>query len=239
MIDLTDMVVLGYSKDELLTIKKISYQIAAKFTEDEWLMQLFIDDGKFSEYLLTGQTADIGCFEINQSHGTVMVEKFREVDKSAVVMLIADPLISPMEYLKPSIMASTLLLKPFTVEQLYKTLKDIIKSQSLRKSSEEVKSFSFVMNSGRKFIPYDQIYYFEAREKKIYVNTGTKEYAFYDTIERLQEILPPYFVRCHRSFLVSKSRIDRVCLSKNYLELDNEAMIPLSRTYKSELKELR
>ena len=232
---MTDMLVLGYSKNELAAIKKFSYQIAAKFSDDEWSLHLFLDDIRFNEYLKKGQMVDLGCFDINHSHGTAMVEKFRESDKNATVMLIAEPDISPMEYLKPSIMATTLLLRPFTPEQLYKTLKDIIKMRSQNKTTDDENSFSFMLNSGRKFIPYEQIYYFEARDKKIYVNTGSREYAFYDTIENLQNLLPQSFVRCHRSFMVSKAKIDRIYLSKGYLELDNGMTVPVSRSYKAEI----
>ena len=236
---MTDMLVLGYSKNEVMAIKKLTYHIAAKFSDDEWSLHLFVDDVRFDEYLKKGQMVELGCFEINHSHGTAQVEKFRENDKSASVMLIAEPDISPMEYLKPSIMATTLLLRPFTPEQLYKTLKDIIKCHSQKKVSDEENNFSFMMNSGRKFIPYDQIYYFEARDKKIFVNTGNREYSFYDTMDNLCEILPQSFVRCHRSFMVSKAKIDRIYLSKSYLELDNGMTVPVSRTYKSEIKEMR
>ena len=236
---MTDMVVLGYSKNEVMAIKKLSYQIAAKLSDDEWDLHLFIDDASFNEYLKKGQTVDLGCFDINHSHGTVQVERFRESDKNATVMLIAEPDISPMEYLKPSIMATTLLLRPFSVEQLYKTLRDIIKCHSQKNKSEEDLNFSFTINSGRKFVPYEQIYYFEARDKKIFINTGNREYPFYDTIDHLQEMLPKSFIRCHRSFMVSKSKIDNIYLSKGYLELDNGTTVPISRTYKSELKEMR
>ena len=64
-----------------------------------------------------------------------------------------------------------------------------------------------------------------------------RELAFYETIEHLAERLPEQFVRCHRSFIVSKKRIRKVMLSKNLIELEQGMEVPLSRSYKSAFKE--
>ena len=73
----------------------------------------------------------------------------------------------------------------------------------------------------------------------MFVNTGNQEYAVYDTIDNLQERLPEGFLRCHRSFIVAKSKIENVYLSKNYIALEDGMTVPLSRSYKEVLKELK
>ncbi len=64
-----------------------------------------------------------------------------------------------------------------------------------------------------------------------------QEMAFYETMEHLEERLPDYFVRCHRSFIVSRQRIRKVMLSKSLIELEQGMQIPLSRSYKPAFKE--
>ena len=91
---------------------------------------------------------------------------------------------------------------------------------------------------GKTYIPLSKIYYFEAREKKIYVRLKKQEFTFYDTIEHLEESLPEGFLRCHRSFIVSRSRVQKVMLSKNLIELEDGISLPLSRSYKPVFKEL-
>ena len=81
--------------------------------------------------------------------------------------------------------------------------------------------------------------FFESRNKKVYVNTGFEEYSFYDTLDNIESRVGDGFVRCHRSFIIAKSRIKKVMLSQNTVILDTDCYIPLSRTYKSVLKELR
>lgn len=71
----------------------------------------------------------------------------------------------------------------------------------------------------------------------MYLNTDTEEYAFYDTLDELTKRLSDGFIRCHRSFLVNKNKIEKVFLSQNRLVLEEDFEIPLSRSYKPALKE--
>ena len=84
-------------------------------------------------------------------------------------------------------------------------------------------------------IPFSQIYYFEARDKKLFVRTKNEEYAFYDTIESLARLLPEHFQRCHRSYIVNMEKIYRIVPSENYIELTEQIGVPVSRSYKSVL----
>ena len=54
----------------------------------------------------------------------------------------------------------------------------------------------------------------------------------------LEQTLPDEFIRCHRAFIVRRSRISCIRLSQNCLTLDNGETLPLSRTYKPRLKGL-
>lgn len=86
-------------------------------------------------------------------------------------------------------------------------------------------------------VPYDKIYYFEAREKKIYVCAGNEEFGFYHTMDKLSEELPEHFLRCHRGFVVNSLKIRKVMLSQNVIRLADGFEVPLSRSYKADLKE--
>ena len=81
-------------------------------------------------------------------------------------------------------------------------------------------------------------HYFESREKKIYINTGSAEFSFYDTLDHLEESLPDDFLRCHRSFIVARRYVRTILLSQNTIVLEDGSAIPLSRTYKAVFKVL-
>ena len=79
---------------------------------------------------------------------------------------------------------------------------------------------------------------YESREKKLFCNTGDEEYPFYGTLDQLAEQLGEDFVRCHRSFLANRKKIERVYLSGNVIELKGNISLPLSRSYKPEVKKM-
>ena len=47
------------------------------------------------------------------------------------------------------------------------------------------------------------------------------------------------FIRTHRGFLINKSMIRKISLSENMVMLKNDIIIPLSRSYKGELKTIK
>ena len=55
--------------------------------------------------------------------------------------------------------------------------------------------------------------------------------------EKLLETLPPEFRRVHRSFVVNADNIQRVVLSQNLVYLRGDVAVPLSRSYKKEVRE--
>ena len=64
-----------------------------------------------------------------------------------------------------------------------------------------------------------------------------KEYSQYGTLDAIQRELPDEFMRCHRSFVVNTGYINRVKLSENMIYLENEMTVPLSRSYKQDIKQ--
>jgi DNA-binding LytR/AlgR family response regulator len=60
-------------------------------------------------------------------------------------------------------------------------------------------------------VPFSNVIYFEAKEKRIYVNTvehkGTHKYS----LQEFEFILPKdYFIRCHRSYIVNVNHIKEI-----------------------------
>jgi DNA-binding LytR/AlgR family response regulator len=164
------------------------------------------------------------------------LKKWRGSYSEAQLLLIADAKMSPMEYLKPGILASSLLLRPWREEQAKEVLEEFVLN-CVQERGHKDKSYVIESRDGTLNIPYDRIYFFEAREKKIFVCTGKEEYSFYHTIDKLEEELPEQFIRCHRGFIVNSEKIRKIMLSQNIIYLSDGFDVPLSRSYKSVLKE--
>ena len=108
--------------------------------------------------------------------------------------------------------------------------------ESLSTDLNEV--FVYETKEGITKIPYDRIYYFESSRKKIYIRLQSEEYSYYDTLEQLLEHLPEDFVRCHRSFIVNKKKVVRYTAAENLIRLEDGTEIPVSRSYRSDIRNL-
>ena len=183
---------------------------------------------------------DISIFDIVNDRAINAAESARSENKSMFIMIIADKNISPMEYIKPSIMASALLLRPFSKEMLSTVINNLLIEYLKKYSSGDGEKALVIENKGeRQIIPYTNIMYLESRSKKIYVIVGNKEYSYYDTLDNLENKLGSEFIRCHRSYIVSRYYIKKIQLSQNLIVLNDDSLIPISRSYKSRVKELK
>lgn len=234
-------VVVGYSskKSDLRLIADEIRLLAARSSDEDWEFYLFGTVVELANYVNQSENLDLVCIDINNDLEVSMAELIRKSYEQSVILVITDTNVSPTKYMKPSIMAASLLLRPFGKEQVSKTISDLFKFIERNKSENENESFVVKSKSERFFVPYDRIIYFEARDKKIFLNTLQKEYGFYDTVEHLMSGLPDYFVRCHRGFVINSKKIKKIAFSENVICMQHNVMIPLSKSYKSKIKELK
>lgn len=233
-----DALVLNRDAAEMQIVHQSMRSAAAMLTDADWQWQLFRSSDACMRYLTGGGSSDVSCVDVALDGGIEVAEKIRSQSETCPIVVVANSEISPMVYIKPTIVPSALLLRPFSAEQARQVSNAIIRQMAEREQSDE-DFFMLHQKDGTKPISYRQIYYFEAREKKVFVNLGNTEYGFFDTIDNLAERLPADFVRCHRSFIVSKRKIAQIFISRNTIVLDGDIDIPLSRSYKTALKELR
>lgn len=224
---------------ESVQLKQIMKDEAAYISEEEWIWNLFQEYSKLREYLADGPVLDLAVLDITNPEMLAYLADFRKAYKEAMLMVIADATISPMQYLKPTVMPNSLLLRPADPVQMRQVVKEFFEAFSAERIQEDSEEMFVVeTREGKTFLPYSKILFFEAREKKVFVRAGTSEYALYDTLENIIERLPEGFLRCHRSYIINKEKIERVMLSKNLIELKDGAAIPVSRSYRMDVKNL-
>ncbi|WP_418747224.1 LytR/AlgR family response regulator transcription factor [Frisingicoccus sp.] len=232
------MLISDESKVERQYIVRFSKDLAARQTEESWQMIECAAIPELVKAVRDKIRTDIICVDITIPKALELTMELRKNTPSAYIILIASPSISPMTYMRPSIGAESLMLKPLTREQIQEVLSEALGTYIRRfYKPDENKVFVLENKGGRDLIDYENIYFFESREKRVFLNTGVREYGFYDTLEQLEERLMEGFIRCHRSFLVNRNKIEKIFLSQNRLLLKDDFEIPLSRTYKPRLKE--
>lgn len=209
----------------------------AHYSDEKLEFNGFLSDKDFFQKLRKIERLDAAVIEVASDNDADIAKKVRNVQERAGIMIIADTKVSPMRYMTPAINASSLLLRPYMRKDAERTFDEFCRY--LFRSREDNVEECYVLENqdGKTLLPYNQIYYFEAREKKIYIRTLSKEYRRYETMDRLTEILPDSFRRCHRSYVVNMNLIERIKLSENMIYMRDGIEVPLSRSYKQEIKE--
>ncbi|MBQ9136710.1 MAG: LytTR family transcriptional regulator DNA-binding domain-containing protein [Lachnospiraceae bacterium] len=225
---------------ELQITKELVDNLAAYLSEEKWETTYVSSLQEVSQYFAKQPLVNLACYDVTEKDSITCLSNIRKSYKDMLLMLIADMTLSPMEYVRPDILASSLILRPFSKEALKDKLRDMIMEYvSGVEDGDAEDAFILETREGKTRIPYNQIYYMEARDKKIYLRLQNKELAFYDTIEELEEKLPDTFLRCHRSFLVNQTYIEKILLSQSEIILSHNMSVPLSRSYKPRFKMFR
>lgn len=225
---------------ELKYIEDYSNYLASRISDDDWEHHVFPTMKSVLSFLTESPLLDIACVDLTVNGGLDSAKRIRQLNGNTFMMVIADQTVSPMTYISPDVMATSLILRPFDATQLREVMSKLYKTYLKKISENDVKEEVFIVEGkeGKQLIPYDRINYFEAKDKKVFVVTENAEYPFYDTIENLENELPRQFVRSHRGFIVNIEKVTKVLLSQSLIYIDDDIELPLSRSYKSKFKDI-
>lgn len=228
-------------KQDIAEISHAAKELIARISEDDWEIERISSIKELQEYLSGNPLIDLIIYDICDRSSLEYLPDVRRKYPQSRLMVLADTSISPMEYIRPDLRVGALLLKPWAKRQLHDVLYDFLNeyiAYTQREKNEGMYSYMIETREGTINLPYDQIFFFEARDKKIYVCIGKEEYGFYSSIDKLSEELPDFFLRCHRGFIVNTRKIRKIVLSQNIIYLSDGSDVPLSRSYKAALKEM-
>ena len=181
---------------------------------------------------------DMAVIDVTMQGALQAAQLIRKQFTQAEILVIADVSVSPMKYMHPSIRASALLLRPQTAawEETLHDFYEELPAISVNRKKEQTNELWIKNKAGRFRIPFEQIYYLEAREKKVFIRTRQAEFGVAETMEKLAEQLPENFVKCHRSFIVNEEHITKIKLNENLLYLGRDLFVPVSRSYRGLFK---
>lgn len=236
MITMPHMMLYDQSKSELEQIRDWISTIGG-VGEDMWvhcamtLQELLLKSNEINDIAL--------CCADFEAEGEQAVRAVRDRNSAALIVVIAGKGLSPLVYVRPSIMAAGLLLRPLEKSQVTRMLCEAIDVVKLRAREQLFNNEVFVFSTreGTIRVPYSQILYFEARNKKISLCTSRTEMDFYATLDGIMHKVPEYFLRCHKGFIVNKHLVNQVNLGENSLHLIGGFQVPISRSYRETIKE--
>lgn len=210
---------------------------AANLTDENWEWIQCRSSRDLGSAVGSGRARDIVCLDLTMEGMLELTPGLRRACPRAYIILIADSTLSPLTYLRPNISAQALMIKPLDRNQIDRTMYETISSYAEKYlSSRSDLVFAIEYQGEKRFISYDEILYFESREKKIFLYTDREALGFYSTIDQLEEQLSSGFLRVHRSFLVNRRKVAALRLSRQELELAGGCQVPVSRTYKPAIK---
>ncbi len=154
--------------------------------------------------------------------------------KNIFFMFVVEKDVDISIFITPNIKTSSIIYSPIDIHLLHTRLVSLYKEMI---TISEMNSYFKVKNSNDYIIVNTKdILYFESIEKKILLKTNNKEYLFYSNFCSVLEQLPKHFIRCHKGFVVNTTKIFEMQFSKMKIFLLNGDELPISRTYKDELK---
>jgi len=133
------------------------------------------------------------------------------------------------------------IVKPPSLPRLLKAVNKVrerLKQRNLAQKEEtatENEVFIKTDKGIKKFV-FDEILFVEAMEN--YVKIWSKEGVFisHNTMKRMKEILPDYFLQVHRSYIVNINRISLIQSNVLVIETKNGTqVIPIGKKYRDEL----
>lgn len=116
------------------------------------------------------------------------------------------------------------LLKPVRKQQLYEVIQKEYNEKFL------VQHILITQKGGNKAIELNSILYVEALNRKIYIHTTDNTYEVIGKLKEFIQSMPEnLFVQCHKSYIISISKINKV--SRSSFSLKNGMVIPIGRAY--------
>lgn len=229
-------VILDPDEQERERIHQYLSKFTAYHTDEELQLKTFQKSSLLLSQLESADLLDLAVVDVTMEGGFEAARTIRKRFPTAEIMIVADVTVSPMKYMCPSIRASALLLRPVSPgwEDAIQEFFFLLLADQEREDKNDT---LWIENRKGIFrVPFDQICYLEAREKKVFVRTLVEEMGIAGTLEKLAEKLPENFKRCHRSFIVNTEQIVQIKLSENQLNLRGGLLVPISRSYRNLFK---
>ncbi len=235
---MSEMVIYDERQAEARALADEAKDVNAYVSETRLDIYEYVDGSKCIADISGDLQADMAVAAVEKSGDTSVPEGIRAQGNDTSIMLVADGSVSPMKYLTPGIRACSLLIRPYDHALMRSTLKDFMRDH-YRRAEDTEEAALIIENFGEKVkVPVSQIFYIEARGKKVFIRLKKVEYSEYATFESIVEELGEQFIRCHRSFAFNRMYFESAKISENIVNLAHGLNVPLSRSYKSLIKGL-
>ena len=183
-------------------------------------------------------TVDILICDVSAASVLEHIKAWKAQYPPVRIFPIAGPDVPPTAYVCPEIMPCGLFWRPVSPESAQPVVEQmmaVLHDQIVPPTQE---SFRIAGKQKIQDVPFASILFFEAREKKLALRMQEQELSFSGTLSKLEEDLPPEFIRCHKSYIVNRRHILSVDRTNGTVTLDNQMELPISRSYRKTFLEV-
>lgn len=178
-------------------------------------------------------TTDVFILDIDLKSNTTGIDiarKIRDNNKSAYLIFTT----AHLEYMLIAYKVKTFdfLAKPITSERLEETV---------------IRLFEDVKNSTNNYIKIrnnlvineNDIYCIKKQGMKlVYCTSDGKNYEEYTSFNKVENLLPDNFIRCHKSYIVNVNKINEIDSNNNIINFNNNISCTIGPKYKNNLMEV-
>lgn len=226
------ILIICHKKNEADILQQLCGYCTALMSNETLICEAYSEEER-----LTGlrRTWDMLLFEADTGEDLSVLRELREQLPEASLLLIAGADLVPEQYVTPHLYPSMLLRKPFDRQKAFDAVRQLLAGYYRRRERESAQRLMIRRGDNRRYFHYTQILFLEAKEKKLILYSEQEELAFYGSLREMEKVLPKYFIRCHRSYIVNSMHISRLNLSQGILHVEEKFVIPISRRYKSKV----
>ncbi|NBC56720.1 MAG: response regulator [Bacteroidetes bacterium] len=217
--------------DELNAIKTLEWELN-NLESYVKVVQKFTKASQAIEYLTyNAQKIDLVFLDIQMPamNGFEFLDRFKTRNFEVVFVTAYD------EYAIQAIKESAVdyILKPVEAEELEKALKKII-AQS-KKTQDSIGKITIPLENKLMFLNPSDIIYCKSDGNYCKIFTKDDTFLISKTLKFVEDLLPEsQFYRIHQSYIVNLETIDAFNRSTNYVKLNNQKELPVSRSKRSD-----
>lgn len=125
------------------------------------------------------------------------------------------------------------IIKPYNADTVVRTLMDVADYSGSETSFIKIKDYTGIIFK----IRISDILYAESNGHRITIHTDQSHYDTGEyTLEKIEELLPDIFVRCHRKYIINMTKAYNYDKTNRFIHINKET-IPVGRTYKPAFEE--
>lgn len=220
--------------DNLTFLNKMSYMLENIFIKHDYKARIAFKSNNAKDLLdfVQNNHIDVLILDINLNsnmNGLDLAEKIRAINKDLYLIFTTGHLEFAM--LAYKVKTFDYIAKPVTKERLEFMLNRLF-------SDIENSTKKFISINQKLFINLNEILFIKKEGMRLIYHTINNEYTVYDSLNRLEEFLPNFFVRCHKSYIVNVNNINYIESSTDTIVFNNNKKCFIGIKYKKNLMEV-